>query len=401
MTSPGRIGLFTPGWPGQNTPNGIATSVYHLAMGLHEIGQTPVIIAEHIDGVVPADIPVIHIPQLDWRWQDRLRAKLGSPDAGHWYRSRNIAAAVREAIDTYALNALIIEETNGWAGMVQSLVPVPVIITLHGPWVLHKALQSVTDTKGDQLRESRENRAFGLAAGLISPSRNVLDAMEKAAPLPDIPKSVLPNTLPAQTDEPPSAALEPRDILFIGRFDNHKGGDTVLAAFMRLIDTHPQARLTFAGVDKGVRRKDGSVIHIEAALAALPTAVRARITHKGPVDREEVAELRAGHAIALIASRYENLNYTLLEAMAAGQAIVCTAVGGPAEVLEDGQTALLVPPDDPDAMAAALGRLMDDATLARHLGATALARLESDFNPAIIAARTKAFVETVLARGAP
>ena len=210
------------------------------------------------------------------------------------------------------------------------------------------------------------------------------------------PKIVLPNSLTARTTGSLAADLEPRDILFIGRFDRHKGGDTVLEAFSRLTETYPEARLTFAGIDKGVRQQDGSVLHIEAALAALPPDVRSRITHMGPVGREEVARLRGEHAIALIASRYENLNYTLLEAMAAGQAIVCTAVGGPAEVLEDGVTALLVPPGDAGAMADALRRLLDDAGLAARLGTGGRAKLAQDFDPATVAAQTAAFIDTVL-----
>jgi glycosyltransferase involved in cell wall biosynthesis len=108
--------------------------------------------------------------------------------------------------------------------------------------------------------------------------------------------------------------------------------------------------------------------------------------------------MRSEHAIALIASRYENLNYTMLEAMAAGQAIVSTKVGGPAEVLEDGRTALLVPPGDPAAMAAALARLQADSALVSRLGQAAQDKLAQDFNPATVAARTVSFLKTALNR---
>jgi glycosyltransferase involved in cell wall biosynthesis len=396
MTHACRIGLLTPGWPGQNTPNGIATSVYFLAQGLHEIGQTPVILARSIDGEDPAGIPVVSTPQLRWRWQDRLRARLGDPDAGPRHIARGIAAAVNEAIAVHGLDAVIMEETNGWAGWVQARVPIPVILTLHGPWVLHKSLQSKLGPKGDRQRESRENRGYATAAGLIAPSRVVLEAVEKATTLPEIPKIVLPNTLPPGASNPRAAGLQPRDILFVGRFDRHKGGDTVLAAFAKLATTHPEARLTFAGPDRGVRLPDGSRRHIEAALEALPPAVRARVTYAGSVGRNEVAHLRSTHAIALIASRFENLNYTLLEAMAAGQAIVCTDVGGPAEVLEDGETALLVPPEDPDAMAAALHRLLSDPALAGRLGVSARNKIRVDFNQHTVAKQVIEFINGIL-----
>jgi len=181
-------------------------------------------------------------------------------------------------------------------------------------------------------------------------------------------------------------------VLFVGRFDRHKGGDTVLDAFSRLHAVRPGARLTFAGPDRGVRRQDGTILTMETALSTLPSAARGALTALGRQGAGEIAALRRTHPIALIASRYENLNYTMLEAMTAGQAIVSTAVGGPAEVFEHERTALLVPPDDPRAMADALLRLMDDPALARRLGQAARERLVGGFSPEVVARETIAFL---------
>jgi glycosyltransferase involved in cell wall biosynthesis len=63
--------------------------------------------------------------------------------------------------------------------------------------------------------------------------------------------------------------------------------------------------------------------------------------------------------------------------MASGKAIVASDVGQIAEVLTDGETGLLVPPDDPEALAAAIVRLVDDACLRARLGAAARAAAES------------------------
>lgn len=388
-----RIGLLTPGWPGHNTPNGIATAVYNLAMGLHEIGNTPVILTTRIDGDCPEGIPVVSIPEIHWHWQERLRSRLGDRSVVHRAGARTLAAAVRQAVAVHGIDTVIIEETNGWAGLVP--LPVPVVVTLHGPWVLHKTVGSLGKTE-DARRERRERKGFEAATGIIAPSRNVLEAVEQTVSLPSTPKIVLPNSLCSEVSGPAAAALPNHDILFVGRFDFHKGGDLVLEAFSLLSETHPQARLTFAGPDKGVQLPDGSKRHMAAALADLPERVRARIDYKGPLDRTEVAALRARHPIALVASRYEVFGYTLLEAMSAGQAIVCTDVGGPAEVLEQDTTARLVPSKDPQAMAAALGSLLEDAALRRRLGEAARARAHQEFSPSKIAARTLSFVETIL-----
>ena len=154
----------------------------------------------------------------------------------------------------------------------------------------------------------------------------------------------------------------------------------------------------FVGPDEGIRQEDGSLLHMAAALAALPADTATRITYKGSLERAEVARLRETHAIALIASRYEVFCYTMLEAMVAGQAIVCTDVGGPAEVLENGRTALLVPPGEADAMADALRHLLDTPDLAAHLSTAAHDTMLRDFSPEVIAVQTVDFVRTGLAK---
>lgn len=395
MTSqPLRIGLFTPAWPGSNTPNGIATSVYFLAQGLREIGHTPVIVAMAQDGQGPADIPVVAVAPAKRSLVDRLRARLGLAQDWNGPIERRIATAVSEAAREHGLDVLIMEETQGWAHGVEARTGVPVVLNLHGPNVLLSQFDrgGAQANKSDPARDAREARAFVAAPALLAPSRHVLDGIESRMALGDVPRDVIPNSYAAPLPDPLPAALPERDILFIGRFGYLKGGDILLDAFARLTQTHPRARLTFAGPDRGLVGEDGTVRKMADCLAELPPQARDNLTYLGPASREQVAELRASHAIALVASRYENLNYTLLEAMAAGQAIVSTAVGGPAEVLRDGETALLVPSEDPQAMADALARLLDDAALTARLGQGAVDAVQRDFAPAEIARRTVAFL---------
>lgn len=392
------IGLLSPAWPGRAVSNGIVTAVHNLAHGLLAAGHRPVIVTARVDGEGPAGIPVIPVAAGRPSLLDRLRHRLGDAEAPTRSFAAAIAGAVSEAVRAHGIEALLMEESFGWAGLVQDRVAIPVVAVLHGPWLVLAPLQSGGDPAEDARRERAEAASLRRVSGILSPSRAVLDAVRAGVALPAaLPVAVVPNAI-AAGDPPP----EGRDatILFVGRFDLTKGGDTVLEAWARLAARRPGARLVFAGPDHGVARPDGTRLALGAALGALPADARSRVRATGPLDRAAVAALRARHGIALIASRYENLNYTLLESMAAGQAIVCTAVGGPAEVLEDGATALLVPPEDPEAMAAALGRLLDDPALAGRLGAAARARVLRDFAPEAVAARTIRFVEG-LARGAP
>lgn len=398
MTQPLRIGLVTPAWPGENTANGITTSVYHLATGLRDIGHKPIILSRVTDGELPADIPLAKIVWKPWSLTDKLRAKVSRAQADAIHFQQRIEALIRTINETQAadgLDVVIVEETQGWAKDVIPHVDVPIVICLHGPWLLHKHLQSWGSEAIDIARERDEKEAFQAAAGLLSPSRNVLEAIEAAYDLGDAPRQVIWNSYQA-----PHAPTPPTDgpILFIGRYDRHKGGDTVLAAFDDLVQTHPDARLSFAGPDRGLTHPDGTTTSLEQDLAGLSEKARQQLTILGQQSSGQIVDLRANHPVALIASRYENMNYTLLEAMSAGQAIVSTAVGGPAEVLEDNETALMVPPEDPAAMANALRRLLDNPALAARLGEAARAKVNSVFHPKTIAAETVTFCKTVLAR---
>ena len=89
------------------------------------------------------------------------------------------------------------------------------------------------------------------------------------------------------------------------------------------------------------------------------------------VRRDARALMGAADAIVL-PSRWEGLPLVALEALAAGRPIVATAVRGLRELLDDGRTALLVPPENPEALAAAIRRVLDDAELARLLGQAGL-----------------------------
>jgi glycosyltransferase involved in cell wall biosynthesis len=88
----------------------------------------------------------------------------------------------------------------------------------------------------------------------------------------------------------------------------------------------------------------------------------------GRVDRAGAIALFKGCEWFVLPSRHEPMGIVNLEAMAAGKAVVASRVGGVPELVEDGQNGLLVPPDDPDALALALRRLASDAALSRRLG---------------------------------
>ncbi len=93
-------------------------------------------------------------------------------------------------------------------------------------------------------------------------------------------------------------------------------------------------------------------------------------------ERDDVDELMRAAAMVCLPSEAEALPMSVLEAMAAGRAVAATRVGGVPEAVSDGETGVLVAPGDPQALAAALGRVRDDA---QRMGAAGRRRAEERF----------------------
>ncbi|HEU0090516.1 MAG TPA: glycosyltransferase [Vicinamibacteria bacterium] len=148
----------------------------------------------------------------------------------------------------------------------------------------------------------------------------------------------------------------------IGRLSEQKGHRYLVEAAAALLARRPKAHLLIVG--------DGDQMDALKTQAAV-LGIASRVTLAG--HREDVPALLGAIDVFAISSTYEGTPLALFEAMAAGKAIVSTAVDGCREVLEDGVTALLVPPRDPPALAAAVGRVVDDATLRRSLAGNARA----------------------------
>jgi glycosyltransferase involved in cell wall biosynthesis len=143
----------------------------------------------------------------------------------------------------------------------------------------------------------------------------------------------------------------------IGRLSTQKGHTFLLDAAREVLAAHPAARLLIVG--------DGDLLApLREQAHALGIADRSVFAG----HRSDVPDLLGVLDVFCISSLYEGTPLALFEAMAAGKPIVSTAVDGCREVLTEGETGLLVPPQDPKALAAALGRVVADPKLRVGLG---------------------------------
>jgi glycosyltransferase involved in cell wall biosynthesis len=178
-------------------------------------------------------------------------------------------------------------------------------------------------------------------------------------------------------------------ITTIGRLNTQKGHQTLIAAAARVASRFPAVRFLIAG--------DGDLL-ASLRIQAASLAISQSIVFAG--HRTDVPALLAATDVFCISSNYEGTPLVLFEAMAAGKAIVSTAVDGCREVIEEGRTGLLVAPKDPEALAQALSTVLGDPSMRASLGLAARATSKRYDLTECVRAMERIY-DAVLDRGGP
>ncbi|MFH0800453.1 MAG: glycosyltransferase family 4 protein [Pseudomonadota bacterium] len=152
------------------------------------------------------------------------------------------------------------------------------------------------------------------------------------------------------------------NILFLGRPDKRNGLDTLIRAFARVHRTNPRTRLIVVG--------DGPLaFHFKRLV---PADIRDDVSFEGSASKARRDYAASAHVFCFLPS-IASFGVTILEGMSAGKAIIASDIEAFRALVTHGRSALLVPPQDEDALASAISKLADDAVLRERLGGTAAA----------------------------
>jgi glycosyltransferase involved in cell wall biosynthesis len=173
-------------------------------------------------------------------------------------------------------------------------------------------------------------------------------------------------------------------VLCVAMLNEKKGIDVLLRAFAHLQDGRPDLRLVLAG-DGPLRDR------LEKLAASL--GLTARVEFRGRQTRSQVGELLRGCEVFVLPSRSEPFGIVLIEAMACKKPVVATSVGGIPEIVENGGNGLLVRPDDPQALAGALIKILSDTNFRARIASNGLLTARKRFR----AEKTGAAYEAVYA----
>jgi glycosyltransferase involved in cell wall biosynthesis len=270
---------------------------------------------------------------------------------------------------------------DGWAAAcVGAELGVPVVATAHRADVLD------IPARGERSR-AVVAQAVDAVEQIVTVSRAIRAACESVG-WPRRPVEVVPNGADTAVFHPRDARAArvrlgvPEDgavISYVGKLVPRKGVDTLIEALGILRERPGGAPwLVAAGVGE-----------MQPALEkrARELGVDDRVRFLGKLGREDVAWAMAAGDLFVLPSLSEGLPTVVCEAMACGLPTVATAVDGTPEIVDHGETGLLVPPRDARALADAMARLLDDPAEARAMGDRALARARETYTWAANAAR--------------
>lgn len=166
-----------------------------------------------------------------------------------------------------------------------------------------------------------------------------------------------------------SPEVDREPILLFAGYDFHrKGGDVLVRAFRRVHGERPACRLVIVGPE----------LRLDEPGVECLGRVR---------DRDRIAALMGRASAFVLPARFEPYGMVLLEAMAHATPCVGANVGAIPEIIDDGRTGLIVPPDDAEALADALIDLLSDPRLAAQMGAAGRAKVVSELNWGAVAAK--------------
>ncbi len=347
-SGPLRIAIVSPYDLG--TPGGVQAHVEHLATALRARG-------DDVHVVSPA--AAVRVP---------FNGSVAPIGLGPFAARR-----VRADLDRIAPDVIHVHEPLvPWVGLAAATSSIaPVVATFHA-WSDRRRAYRLARPVGRRVID-------GLAAALAV-SQAAADYHADALGVPVRTFRIVPNGVGvaafADATPLPGVADPSRPtLLFVGRLEPRKGLVNLVRAFTLLKSQHPDLRLLVVG--EGSER--------ERCQSLLPAGLRADVIFLGRLaDADLPGVFAACDVFVSPALGGESFGIVLLEAMAAGRAVVASDIPGYRSVVTDGRQGRLVPPGDPAALAEAIGALVGNASL-RHAAAAEGRRTVSRFDWEVIA----------------
>ncbi|MBL1321893.1 MAG: glycosyltransferase family 4 protein [Methylophaga sp.] len=400
------ITYLSPGWPLSAYPNGIVAYIKSIISGFDDNVEAS-IIAHRVQGQTLESI--INLSQLiqkksfNDKLQDKILFHTKVPFAQQKLYERRIKGVSNLITQAMGMlpdepDLIEIEESFGYGQWLTASTDIPVITRLHGPWFIMAGMQSEEDDSY-AARVRCEGNAIKLSQGITAPSLDVLNKVREYynCLLPEA--KVIPNPAPAVAvnEQWKLECSLKQTILFVGRFDLTKGGDLAIDAFRIIANHNREIELIFVGPDRGVPIK-GKIYSFEGYIEKfVPEAsIKDRIQFLGHCETEKIAALRKTSTVTMMTSRYDNFPMSLLEAIATGSPVICTAVGGMKEIIINDFNGLLADPESANSIAENVLTLLGDVDKMKTMSKNAIKDSQERFSASVVAKQTEEYYRSIL-----
>jgi glycogen(starch) synthase len=334
---------------------GLEAAVMTLLASLRERGHEACVVTSHDALPLPDEeehdgIAIHRLP---------LREALVARDPAALIASQRRAAAVRRAFAPDVVHVNLPDPGAAIHLRAAAVHPAPLVVTVHTSILLDG------DGGGDTLFGTLLRTADWVSA----PSAAVLRPLQDAMPGLGERSSVIPYGLPTREPcgDPPAAPT----VLCIGRLIGEKGVDLAVSAFASLAPEFPEARLVIAGdgpARPALERQAGDL------------GIADRVDFLGWVAPERMPTVTSTASVIVVPSRWqEAFGLVAIEAALQGRPVVAARVGGLPEPVVDGETGIVVEPEDSAAIARAVATLLGDRQLAARMGRAARRRAETQY----------------------
>jgi glycosyltransferase involved in cell wall biosynthesis len=358
---------------GELGKGGAEYQLYELLRGLDRSRFTPAVLALASDGFWAEPIRQLGVPV------DELASR-GSADVRRLLR-------LRQALRRLGPDILhtVLWSGNSYGRLAAVGLAIPLVITAERNVIARPAWQNTVERLLDPWTDVYLVNSRAIVAGLVE--REGLPASKMQVVHNGIDLGTLPTFALDRRAARRAAGFDPgrRLVAQVGRLEAQKDYPTFLRAAARIAPAAPDVDFLIVG-DGGLRDE------LEATARRLGIAARVRFLGL----RHDVPAVLAGVDVLTLTSRWEGLPNVVIEAMATGAVAVATDVGGCRELITHGETGMVVPAGDPDAVARAVIDVLGCPERAAALASAARRRVEHDFTVGSMVARTTAVYEAAL-----
>lgn len=386
------ICLVASGYP-PDDGGGIGTYSYNLARGLKERGHKVIVITQTLE----QDSHKFHEDIEVYRFQYRYFPKLEKLLPGlKW--SLFIADKIKELDNQHHFDVV---EFPNWEGVGFAYLLQKgrkrVIVRMHTPYFEALAIDKKKEeiSFADHFTCWLEKKSCQLSDALVSSTKTHRDLMVKTYGLKQEKITILP--LGIHLVDKPNGSVSPGTkkklkVLYVSRMERRKGTATLIDSVRRVIFDCPNATFVFIGKDRDQSPTGGNFRNY---FLSKNEGLKEEVNFLGYVPHEELQQYYRNCDVFVVPSLYESFGLIYVEAMMYGKPVIGCKTGGIPEVIDEGQTGLLVEPNNSDELSKAIVHLLDHEDLRREMGQKARKACEERFSYQLMAKRTEELYQRI------